>query len=110
MAKTMRKKSTPRGKGRPFVKGDKRAGRPKGVPNKVTLEVREAAASIVDDPVYRANLASRARRGKLAPAIESMLWHYAKGKPKETVEHSGPGGVPLGIVVEFVRTRDGGGE
>ena len=24
--------------------------------------------------------------GKLAPAVECMLWVYAKGKPKETVE------------------------
>ena len=41
--------------------------------------------AIVDDPAYRRNLASRARRGKLAPAVECMLWHYAKGKPTEDI-------------------------
>jgi hypothetical protein len=29
-----------------------------------------------------------ALQGKLAPAMETMLWHYAKGKPKEHVELS----------------------
>ena len=28
----------------------------------------------------------RALRGELPPAIEAMLWHYAKGKPKETLD------------------------
>ena len=44
------------------------------------------AASIVDDPIYRANLLARAQTGTLAPAIEQMLWHYAKGKPPDKVE------------------------
>ncbi len=30
-----------------------------------------------------------ARARTLPPAVETMLWHYAKGKPKEQVEHSG---------------------
>ena len=64
-------------------------GRKKGVPNKATAEVRAACAAIVDDPTYRRQLIARAKAGKLAPALECMLWHYAKGKPKEQVEHSG---------------------
>jgi hypothetical protein len=40
----------------------------------------------VDDPVYRQRLATRLRSGKLSPAVECMLWHYAKGKPKEEVQ------------------------
>ena len=58
-------------------------GRPKGVPNKATAEAKQACAAIVDDPTYRRNLAARARAGRLAPAVECMLWHYAYGKPKE---------------------------
>ena len=68
-------------------------GRPKGVPNKATTEAKEACARIVDDPVYREKLLSRALKGTLAPPVEVMLWHYAKGKPKETIEHQGQIGV-----------------
>ena len=64
-------------------------GRKKGVPNKATAEVRAACAAIVDDPTYRRQLIARAQAGTLAPAVECMLWHYAKGKPKDRVEHSG---------------------
>lgn len=63
----------------------KTGGRQKGTLNKVTVEAKAACAAIVDDPTYRKNLTARARRGDLAPAIEAMLWHYAYGKPKETV-------------------------
>jgi hypothetical protein len=65
-------------------------GRPKGVPNKATVEVKEAARGLVEDATYRQNLKTRLETGKLAPAMESVLWFYAYGKPKETVaiEHS----------------------
>jgi len=72
-------------RGRPFVPGDPRAGRPKGAVNKITSEVREVAQSLVNDSVYREKLAARLREGK-APLIEQMLWHYAYGKPTETVD------------------------
>jgi hypothetical protein len=58
-------------------------------PNKATAEVRAACVAIVDDPQYRKKLLARARAGTLLPAVECMLWHYAKGKPKDQVEHSG---------------------
>lgn len=64
-------------------------GRAAGVPNRVTKEAREIAGKLVDDPVYLESLKRRLMRGKLAPAVETMLWHYAKGKPKETIEHQG---------------------
>jgi hypothetical protein len=64
-------------------------GRPKGVPNKATREAKEFCASVVDDPDYQATIRRRAMRGQLAPAVECMLWYYAKGKPKEQLEHSG---------------------
>lgn len=74
-------------------------GRKKGTRNKVTIEVRAAAAAIVDDPEYRKNLAVRAKAGTLAPQIECLLWHYAKGKPVERFEHSGPDGKELKQVI-----------
>lgn len=64
-------------------------GRKKGVPNRATAEVRAACVAIVDDLEYRQKLLTRARAGTLPPAVECMLWHYAKGKPKDQVEHSG---------------------
>lgn len=82
--------------GKPFVKGDPRAGRPKGALNKVTIEAREAASELVDNPEYRAKLAADLQARTVSPAIEQMLWYYAKGKPKEIIEHQGA--VPISIV------------
>ena len=59
-------------------------GRKKGTLNKVTAEAKAACAAIVDDSTYRKKLMVRAKAGKLAPAVEAMLWHYAYGKPKSS--------------------------
>jgi hypothetical protein len=53
------------------------------------MEARTFCASIVDDPDYQARLRDRALSGELAPALEAMIWHYAKGKPAEHVEVEG---------------------
>ena len=45
-------------------------GRRRGVPNKVTVEAREAASEIVDNAAYRTRLMERAIAGELAPGIE----------------------------------------
>lgn len=62
------------------------AGRPRGVPNKVTTEAKAACNAIVDDPDYRKNLLVRMRDGTVHSSVETMVWYYAKGKPKERVE------------------------
>jgi hypothetical protein len=89
---------SPKGKprGKPFKPGERTAGRQKGTPNKATIEVKEAARLLVEDESYRKNLQARLKSGECAPAVESMLWHYAYGKPKEMVELTGPNGSPLG--------------
>jgi hypothetical protein len=70
-----------------FKRGHRKyGGRAKGTPNKVTVEAKRAAAEIVDDPVYRRRLAAAARARKLSPVMESLLWYYAKGKPKDEVD------------------------
>jgi len=67
----------------------KTGGRPAGTPNRVTLEAKEVAAKLVDDPEYRREFKRRLLAGKLAPALEVMVWHFAYGKPRETVALEG---------------------
>lgn len=84
--------------GKPFVKGDKRAGRPKGRENNATVEVRELARGLTTrNAGYLARLRARLKSGKVAPAVETMLWAYAEGKPKERVEVTGLDGSPLQV-------------
>ncbi|MBA2237680.1 MAG: hypothetical protein H0W24_03145 [Lysobacter sp.] len=47
------------------------------------------AAALVDDPKYLRKLRRDfcARTGQ--PSIEAMVWHYAKGKPKDTLAVQG---------------------
>ena len=40
----------------------------------------------MDSQKYRKKLTERAEKGELAPAVECMLWHYAKGKPVDRVQ------------------------
>jgi hypothetical protein len=77
------------------TKNLKRSGRPKGVPNKASADVRIRARALVEDPVYVLQLKRRILDGKSVP-LEIMLHHYAYGKPRETVEVEG--GVNIRIV------------
>lgn len=79
-------------------------GRPKGGLNRTTKEIRDLARNLLDDPDYKASLRTRLLAG-VAPHIETLLWHYAYGKPKETVELQGEVGVTK-IVREIVRAQD----
>jgi hypothetical protein len=60
-------------------------GRPKGIPNKNTRAIKEFASELLSDPAYVAELKLRLQSGK-APHMETLLHHYAYGKPKEQVE------------------------
>ncbi len=60
-------------------------GRPKGMANKVTIEVRELAQRIVMDPAYQRSLHRRLLAGT-APQLEALLWQYAFGKPRDKIE------------------------
>jgi hypothetical protein len=71
-----------------MARGRKTGGRQSGTPNKATSEIREAARLLLDDPEYRRSLRTRLISGKAGP-IETLLFHYAYGKPKETVEQTG---------------------
>jgi hypothetical protein len=88
------------GKGRPFQKGE--GGRPKGVPNKATREVREWSKNFLESERYRDLLKVRIERGR-AMVIETLLYHYAYGKPKERIEVEG--NAPMPLVIELVKDR-----
>lgn len=60
-------------------------GRKPGVPNKTTLEIKERLAQLFDD-AYFTRLCERAKKGKLAPAVECKLLAYRYGEPKQTVD------------------------
>ena len=87
------------------ISGLKRGGpgRPKGVANKATQEAKAICAAMVDDPAYLANLRKRFIRGKLAPAVECMIWYYAKSKPTEKVAFES---APPVLVVDALKPDD----
>lgn len=75
----------------PNTSGLKRGGspgRPPGALNKTTREIRDAARAILDRPEYRISLQERLDAGK-APHMETLLHHYAFGKPKEQLDIDG---------------------
>jgi AhpD family alkylhydroperoxidase len=55
----------------------------------LTARTLGAAARPYEGQAYQAALRRRALTGKLAPAIECMLWYYAKGKPNESLDLAG---------------------
>lgn len=57
-------------------------GRPKGAKNKTTAEIRAVAKALVEDRIYVAHLRKRLVDGK-APHMETLLFQYAYGKPKD---------------------------
>jgi hypothetical protein len=88
------------GKGRPFQKGE--GGRPKGVPNKATREIQQFARDFLESDSYRDRLKVRIERGQ-AQVIETLLYHYGYGKPKERIEVEG--NAPMPLVIELVKDR-----
>src|SRR5262249_30746772 len=69
-----------------FIKGRaKTGGRNRGTPNRVTVEIREQARRLVEDPTYRAALRRRMAAGR-APEMEKLLFFYAYGRPSERLE------------------------
>lgn len=64
-------------------------GRPKGSLNKTTREIKDAARALLEGPEYVRNRLKRLEEGKLPPAVECLLYHYAYGKPRETLAVEG---------------------
>jgi hypothetical protein len=80
-------------------------GRPKGAKNKRTLAVEDAATRILDQPEYQADLAERARTGRLGP-MEPVVWYFRWGKPREGLEHSGEVQLLPKVIRHVLRTDE----
>lgn len=78
-------------------------GRKPGIPNKATQEIKEVARRLLEDPDYVQNLKRRLQRGD-AGQVEPLLYHYAYGKPKETVALEGNPMAPL--IIDAFRPDD----
>lgn len=92
------------GKGKPFVKGDPRAGRPKGRKSDKTIELDllTRAGKALDSAAYWENAYGRIIRGR-APHLENYLLPRLKGKPADQIELTGADRKPLSITVKVVR-------
>jgi hypothetical protein len=64
-------------------------GRPKGAPNKATLEAKTLCRQLVEDEQYQQRFRRRLLSGRLPPRLEELVWHYAFGRPTYTVAADG---------------------
>jgi hypothetical protein len=60
-------------------------GRPKGIPNKASFEIKHFCRSITESRTYQASLKKRLIEGK-APHMEPLIFAYAYGKPVEKIQ------------------------
>lgn len=60
-------------------------GRAKGTPNRVTVEARQLVSELVNDVDYQHKLRRDFRARKLHPTMESLVWAYHLGKPRQDV-------------------------
>lgn len=66
--------------------GRKTGGRRAGTPNVGKGDAQVRARKLLADPTYMKTLWRRVRGGGLSPQMETLLWHYAYGKPSDTVD------------------------
>lgn len=67
------------------------------------MSVQDFCRGILRSRDYRKALLLRVRIGDLPPAIESLIYHYAEGKPVDRVEHMGKDGKPIQLAVAIKR-------
>jgi hypothetical protein len=92
-----------------FLKGN--PGKPKGAIGRATREIRAFARETLESAPYVESLRRRLIRGT-APHMETLLHHYAYGKPPDKVEVTGEDGQPMGLRIVFggrFKPEDAGG-
>ncbi len=77
------------------------AGRPKGVPNRITREIRDAAAPYSAKALKALVrvMDSKESSDSAVVAAATTILAYAHGKPRQMIEHAGEGGGPVEIKV-----------
>ena len=85
-----------------MAKGRKTGGRKKGTPNKLNGAIASRCRALIEDPAYQETFAKRFLTGRLPPVLEAMAWHYAYGKPSETMTLQSLGGGPISILHKHV--------
>lgn len=78
-------------------------GRPKGVPNKATSEIKQFCQEFLRSKEYVASAQRRVRSGK-APHLETLWHHYGFGKPAETVNLKDK--TPRPVILDRLTSRD----
>jgi hypothetical protein len=82
--------------------GERRGGRVKGTPNRLSKaykeDVKAIALGMILDPVYLDGLKARLQSGT-AGIMESKLWDYGFGRP--TADSAGDGTLPTSITINF---------
>lgn len=86
-----------------MAKGKKTGGRTAGTPNKATVEIKDATRAFLEDPMGKAKLLEQYQAGTLNPTVLALFYHYAYGKPKDTLALERA--VPV-MVVDELRSED----
>lgn len=83
---------------------NKKPGRPKGQPNKLTRDIKERAAFYGDKALQTIVTLMGSADERVALDASKTLLERAYGKPTQHNEHSGPGGaaIPVKAEVAFV--------
>ena len=83
-------------------------GRPKGLPNKATQEIKEFAREFLTSNEYRSSLKKRILEGR-ALQLEIMLAHYGFGVPKKTIQlESGDSPIVFTLKIDDARNPEPG--
>jgi hypothetical protein len=67
------------------MRGKKTGGRQKGSLNKTTVEIRTVMQQFLSDETGQQKLLEQYQKGELNPSVLALFYHYAYGKPKDTL-------------------------
>ena len=76
------------------------SGRVKGTPNRAAVDAHALVSELVNDEAYQRRLRRDFRLRKLHPTIESLVWAYHIGKPRQDLHVTGTFDVTARIAEE----------